>query len=315
MGTTVTENMRQSAVVMRNEVLKFVNGKRMTLFLGLLGLILFVLTFAPYIVGDGLPDDPSQIAYSYLSMSTFVVLIASTLFASISIVSEFEERTALIVFTRPIRKSAIFIGKMLACLVVSFAFIALYYVFAALVSLVVAGGVDPDLFASMGMAFAYSFGTTGVALLVSSVMKRSNTSTILTFVVLLVILPAVSMVLAASDIDCWYMLDQAGNTITTVSEGYRDITNEVMDSMMSALANPMNFINPEALAAALQAAGMSQEAFVSVLTAPGVWFMAAFDSSSMMVQAPDAVRSIAVMAVWGVAAMVASFLLFDRREF
>ena len=43
--------------------------------------------------------------------------------------------------------------------------------------------------------------------------------------------------------------------------------------------------------------------------------MAAFDSSSMMVQAPDAVRSVAVMVVWGVAAMVASFLLFDRREF
>ena len=315
MGKTVSESTVQAFVVMKNEVLKFVHSKRMALYLGLVLLILAIMTFAPYIIGDGLPDTPGGISSMYLSLVSLIVLMSSTLFASISIVSEYEERTALIVFTRPIRKISIYVGKVLASLLVSWAFIILYYAVTAVVSSVVAGGIDPDLLTSLVLAFGYSFGTTGVALLVSSIMKKSNTSTILTFVILLAILPAISTVMTVSGTDASFMLDQAGGTIASASESYRDSMNAALDGLAAALSNPANFINPDALMAALAGTGISPEQFIAILSSPGVWFASSMDVSSMYMQAPDVAYSLGVMLAWGIACMVIALIKFNRREF
>ena len=110
------EVIRQSYVVMKNEIKKFFSGKRMMVFSIILAAIIFVLAVAPYLVGS------TAKPFMFVAVASLVVLMASTLFASISIVSEYEERTALIVFTRPISKASIFTGKLLACLVVTIGF-------------------------------------------------------------------------------------------------------------------------------------------------------------------------------------------------
>ncbi len=317
MGSSFTEAVRQSLVVMKNEIKKYFSGKRMFVFLALLGIIVFVIVFAPYMFGN--EANPTY----FLMMSSLVVLMASTLFASISIVSEYEERTALIVFTRPIRKTSIFAGKALACLVLTIGFTALYYIIAIIVSAAVKGSVSADMFTSFGLACAYAFGTIGIAMFVSSIMKKGSTATIITFVILAIIITAFSLVLNAANVDSFWMIDQAAGSIETCSQDYRDMTNVAIEQLINALMDPTNFIHFDKFASNL-------DTYQGVIIAPDVllnglvpnladsaWDLSVLANSTgaMEIKAPDYVRDTFVMIGWGVVGMVAAFVAFLRREF
>ena len=317
MGSSFTEAVRQSLVVMKNEIKKYFSGKRMFVFLALLGIIVFVIVFAPYMFGN--EANPTY----FLMMSSLVVLMASTLFASISIVSEYEERTALIVFTRPIRKTSIFAGKALACLVLTIGFTALYYIIAIIVSAAVKGSVSGDMFTSFGLACAYAFGTIGIAMFVSSIMKKGSTATIITFVILAIIITAFSLVLNAANVDSFWMIDQAAGSIETCSQDYRDMTNAAIEQLINALMDPTNFIHFDKFASNL-------DTYQGVIIAPDVllnglvpnladsaWDLSALanNTGAMEVKAPDYVRDTFVMIGWGVVGMIAAFVAFLRREF
>lgn len=317
MGSSFTEAVRQSLVVMKNEIKKYFSGKRMFVFLALLGIIVFVIVFAPYMFGN--EANPTY----FLMMSSLVVLMASTLFASISIVSEYEERTALIVFTRPIRKTSIFAGKALACLVLTIGFTALYYIIAIIVSAAVKGSVSGDMFTSFGLACAYAFGTIGIAMFVSSIMKKGSTATIITFVILAIIITAFSLVLNAANVDSFWMIDQAAGSIETCSRDYRDMTNAAIEQLINALMDPTNFIHFDKFASNL-------DTYQGVIIAPDVllnglvpnladsaWDLSALanNTGAMEVKAPDYVRDTFVMIGWGVVGMIAAFVAFLRREF
>ncbi|MFA5452261.1 MAG: ABC transporter permease subunit [Candidatus Methanomethylophilaceae archaeon] len=248
----VADDLRQSYVVMKNEMTKFFRGKRMLLFLGLVVTVLLLITVLPYALGDGLSKDPKEIIQTYISFVYLLVLLAATLFASVTIVSEYEERTALILFTRPIKKSSIFLGKFSASLIIGIAFVGLYYLLVALISLIVAGGVDSEMAKSLLLAVMYVIGTFGVAILISSIMKKASTSTIITFVILLMILPIISAVIIVSltpesidvftnpDVvfyDAWWMLDQASNAIYGVLSTTVNVARESLVMVAWGLAS------------------------------------------------------------------------------
>lgn len=212
---TISDDLRQAYVVMKNEFTKTIRGRKILLFVGLIALILVLMTFMPYVFGDGLSSDPAEAVSMYLYFASFVVLLAAALFASGLIVSEYEERTALILFTKPVKKWSMFLGKFISAFALSVGFMLIYYGVTALVSLVVTGSVDVALFTSLGLAILYSFAACGVAILISAVMKKSSISTLLAFVVLLMILPMMSMLMSTS-FDPWWMLDQAGNALAGV---------------------------------------------------------------------------------------------------
>lgn len=137
-------------------------------------LVLALLTGMPYLFGGELPDTTTTLSSYYASFVVILVLLFATLFSSTSLVSEFEERTALILFTRPIKKSSILLGKLMASMVVGIIAVGIYYLVTAIISFIVAGGVASDLFVSFGLAVLYLFCMSGIALLISSVMKKGQ---------------------------------------------------------------------------------------------------------------------------------------------
>ena len=72
MGSNFSEAVRQSFVVMKNEIKKYFSGKRMFVFLALLAIIVFVLVVAPYMFGS-----KANPVY-FLMMSSLVVLMPGT---------------------------------------------------------------------------------------------------------------------------------------------------------------------------------------------------------------------------------------------
>lgn len=316
MGNNFTESARQAFVVMKNEIKKYFSGKRMLVFAALLAIIVFVIVVAPYMFGE--KTNPVY----FVMMSALVVLMAATLFASISIVSEYEERTALIVFTRPIRKTSIFAGKAMACIVLTIGFTALYYLIALIVSLAVDGSVNADLFASFGMACAYAFGTIGIAMLVSSVMKKGSTATIITFVIIAVIVTALSMVLNAANVDSSWMIDQAAGSIETSTEGYRDMVNEMYQQIGMMLMDPSQFIDQRYYVPALFDDMLYEQLVTALVTPTGpngepAWSLSVVGQmlGTMTVSEPDYLHDVLVMIGWGIVGMVGAFVAFLRREF
>ena len=326
----VVETFRQAYVVMKNEIKKYFSGKRMLLFLVLLAIVLAILTSAPYLVGiDEFTE--GQMLTMYLSMAPLIVLMAATLFASITIVSEYEERTALIVFTRPISKGSIFLGKLTASLIVSIAFVALYYAYAAIMLQAYFGNIDSGVPTSFGLSCAYAVGCIGVAMFISSFMKKSNTATILTFVALMILITAASMVLSIAGMDVSWMIDQASGSIATCSPGYRAYSDEQIQQLAMLLMSPDMFIDFELYSEALIAyvsamPGVTLPAVVGdvlpqvllgTLLDSGAWNLGELGAifGDMSTPVPDVMKDAFVMIGWGIVSLVASFVLFLRREF
>ena len=321
----VYETFRQAYVVMKNEIKKYFSGKRMLLFLVLLGVILAILTSAPFLIGNDFSE--GQMLTMYLSMAPLVVLMAVTLFASITIVSEYEERTALIVFTRPISKGSIFLGKLTASALVTVMFVAVYYIYATLMMVIYFGSVDSGVPTSFGLSCAYAIGCIGVAMLVSSVMKKSNTATILTFVILMIVVSAASMVLGIAGFDVSWMIDQASGSISTCSPGYREYTDAQIQQLATLLMSPDAFINFNTYSEYLlsMVSGISvpftAEQFALVLKGAllqsGSWGLAELGAvfGEMTVEVPNIMKDTFTMLAWGAISLAAAFFMFLRREF
>ena len=217
-GYDVLDDFRQAFIVMRNEITKYARGKKLIIFAALTALILAVVTAALTIWGDGLGDNSNNLSYLYIMIMSLLDLVAITLFASTALVSEFEERTALILFTKPIRKWSIFLGKFLASLIVTVGFVLIYYAVVIILCLIGPGYVDGAIFVSLGLSVCYTFGCAGIGFLISSVMKKSSTSSILTFFTLALLLNMVlSVIMIAAHIeDPWFVLTYAANDILYV---------------------------------------------------------------------------------------------------
>lgn len=260
-GFDFKDDTRQAFVVMRNEITKFLRGKKIILFTLLIVSVLALLTAVLFIFGD---DDMTgkDVCEVYASFASLIVLVAVTLFSSTSIASEFEERTALILFTKPIRKWSIYFGKFMASILIETAYLVAFYAITIGVSLAKTGEFPGAMGTSLVLAFCYMLGATGIALLISSVMKKSSTSSIMTFVTLLLLLSVVSMSLTIADYDPYWMFDQAANSITYCITGLGvDITT--------------------------------------------------YERIPYTHEARDA----SVMIIWGVAALIAGFFLFRKRDF
>lgn len=221
------DNFRQTRIITKYESRKYLEGKKILLYGALMALVLGMLIVLPYVFGDGLSTDPDALASYFMSAVPFMILLSATLFASGAIVSEFEDRTGLFLFTKPIKKWSIYIGKGTAACLLGFAFVAIYYVVVAAVSFIVTGSLTSEFLVSFMLALLYTFATTGVAVMLSSMVKKSSTAAILTFVMLLMIFTIISTVLSMNSIETWFMLDEASTAMADC------ITNPSFDSMRS----------------------------------------------------------------------------------
>ena len=209
------DDVRLSVVIMKNEFLKQIRGKRIMVYGILMAIILAALTGVILYMGDLDEYTPQVMGLNYISMVNLMVIIGVTLFTATSVVSEFEERTALILFNRPIKKISIYIGKFLGGFLMLTALMAVYYAIVMIICLALTG-VPSELFESFGYAMCYIFATSGVAMMFSSLMKKSSTASIVTFFTLVLLFDVVFSVIAiiAELDDPWFMLNTAAQAVT-----------------------------------------------------------------------------------------------------
>ncbi len=209
-----SDDFRQTMVIAKNEVRKFISGKKIILFailiIGLEALNLIV----PYALGSGY-DNVLEMTRGLLGNTSLFIIIAAVLFTATSIVSEFEERTALILFTKPVRKISIFLGKLIASIAVVTVFMIAVYLFTGICTLAVKGEIAVELFTSLGLCICGIIGGSGLAILISAIFKKGSTASIMTLVIYLLIFGVISALLVQfANIETWWMLPDAMNSIS-----------------------------------------------------------------------------------------------------
>jgi len=227
--TGIRGDMYQIGVITKYEIIKNLRSKRLYIYFGLIALILALITIMPYIFSDGLPKDATDLITNYTGFVTTLIVIGVPLFAASALSSEFEERTALLMFTRPVKKESIFVGKFIGSFLIAAAGILVYYLFAIIVSFAVVGTVHGETLASLGIALVFVFAAGGFSMLLSSIFKRSTNAVILSIFALLLILPMITMILTVADIKPWFELTFASGAIDQVIANYPDFAIPEMD--------------------------------------------------------------------------------------
>ncbi len=227
MTAEFTDDLRQAYVVAKNEIKKFFRGKKILIF-GLLVLAIVLLQTIVPIVSNSSYGSKDNLLESFVSFAILLVELAGVLFTATSLVSEFEERTALVLFTKPIKKWSIFIGKLMASMMAVGAFILIYYVYAAILTFTEPGSFSTGAFVqSLALAFCAVFGVCGVSMLFGSFAKKGSTASILTLVFFVLLIGLISGLLQTfAHIDTWWSINDAPGYLGYVFTGIRP---EVID--------------------------------------------------------------------------------------
>ncbi|MCL1905221.1 MAG: ABC transporter permease [Methanomassiliicoccaceae archaeon] len=218
-GKGVGDDIRQIGVVVKYEIYKHLRSRRMLIFTGLALLVFALMTVLSIYLDGSLPDDPTELASMYLGFISLLIIIGVSLFCAPTIAAEFEERTALLMFPRPIRKTSFFLGKVLACYIICGLIVGLYYLITVVVSLANTGSVDTNLFLSLGYAMLFMIAAGGFALLLSSLLKKGSTAVIVTIAVLLLVFNIIDGMMMVFHVEPIFSLTYAGLDISNIVDG------------------------------------------------------------------------------------------------
>ncbi len=289
-------------MVAKNELIKGMRGKKFLVSLAVILLVFVLITVIPYATGGTWSGKAaSDILSSYLSYISMISLLIVALLSSVAIVSEFEERTALILFTRPIKRTTIFLGKLMACFAITALIMLVYYLLVTAMLAIFAGTIPWELIISLCFCLLYVFAASGIAFFISAFLKKSSVATIITLLGLLMVIPIVSTMIGG---DTWYMLDTAGNTIITCVPEYVDSYNAIIYEWVEYMQKAIDYMNLSGDAEIMQVAAIMQgmvDSYMFGMMEP--------------IATPDLLREAGILIAWGVSAYFIAWLKFIRREF
>lgn len=172
---------------------------------------------------------PESFETLFLAFLGILIVISATFFAADAIVSEFQNRTGYLVFPNPMKRHVLFMGKFAASVTAGLIVLTLFYGIVAALSLVSARGVDDDYLLSYAYAAEYLIAAMAVAYLISSLMKGSTGALVLTFFLLLMIMPIVDNVGSFSGVKFEASLTFSSEVITYILvDPYPEDTSESM---------------------------------------------------------------------------------------
>jgi ABC-type transport system involved in multi-copper enzyme maturation permease subunit len=206
-------------IVIGYEFLKHIRRKRLYIILALTLIAeLAVLILVPTL-GDGFPDNIMVMA-ALLSIGPSMATLGAIFFAGDAIAGEFENKTGFILFTNPVKRTTLVIGKYIACYVSVLLLIILGYVILTISLLAIYGSVPIETLSSFGLCLLYAGAVLSVTFFFSAVMKGSMSATVITLVFIMVISSIIDSVLMMTGQPHWFMLSTNGDSIATVYGGY-----------------------------------------------------------------------------------------------
>ena len=213
MDAAFIDDIRQAYVISENEIKKYLRGKKLLIFGILILAVTVLLTVLPYAFG-GQYNASTDVEYTFTTNISIILELAVVLFTATALVSEFEDRTALVLFTKPVKKWVIFVGKLMASFIVMTAFTLIYYAYIAIFELIATGSADIGLLTSLAMSILSIIGMSGIAMFMSAIAKKGSTASILTLMIFMFVIGLVAgLIQMYGKIDTWWCVTDAMNGI------------------------------------------------------------------------------------------------------
>jgi ABC-2 type transport system permease protein len=187
-------DLRQMAVVTRYELLKYLRGKRLLIIIALVAVIGVLNLVVPPTIGSGYDPDPTTFTSGMLNEVGILVVLCATFFGADAIVSEFEQKTGLLLFPNAVNRHVLVLGKFIASAIVSVGAVALYYAITAVAAVVIDGSLAANTSLSFLYCLAYMFGILAITYFFSAIFRSSVYSIVLTFFTFFLILPIIDRV-------------------------------------------------------------------------------------------------------------------------
>jgi len=205
-------------VVTRYEFLKHIRRRRLYVILGLtLVAELAVLILFPALM-DGYPDNIMVMA-AMLTIGPGLATIGAVFFAGDAIAGEFETKTGYILFTNPVRRITLVIGKYLASYAAVILLILFGYAIVSISLLAIYGDVPIETAKSFGLCLLYAGSVLSVTFFFSSVSKGAMGATVMTLLFIMVISGVIDGVLMMAGKPHWFLISTAGDSMTYVYGG------------------------------------------------------------------------------------------------
>jgi ABC-2 type transport system permease protein len=220
--TSITNNIKFETVdtylSTRFEIKKHLRGKRVLIIAVFAIIIPIIISIAPWLSGVDFADSAGEFASSTLALIPFLIVISAVLFAGDAISSEFERKTGLLLFSTVQSRASILLGKYIAALIAILIGTSLYYAVVLLEIIIIygLGDIPIELVQSYFIAFIYTTSILSIVFLMSSLLNRSMISTVLSFFILIMLLPAIGAAFTAASIEPWFILSYYSSLITNV---------------------------------------------------------------------------------------------------
>lgn len=209
-------------IVSRYELLKQFRRKRfygaviITILAQILVIVLYKGLNVPASLPTILPDTPKLFALFITSLGSSLPILFSVFFAGDSIASEFENKTGYLLFPNPVKKRTIVMGKYIACFIATTFVLIMAYVVSVAALLGFYRQLPIEIWGALGLSIVLASSVLSLAFLFSSVLKGGMGATIGALLTYLLIFPIISGSLSASGHQPWFMLNYAGNSVTSV---------------------------------------------------------------------------------------------------
>lgn len=142
-----------------------------------------------------LPNDPIDYVDDYLTQFFgFLIIISASLFGGSIIVEDFKKQTGNLLFPK-ISKTRLLIGRLTSRYTLNAICVSVYYVLVGIVTLAKYGEIPINLWASLGWALLYTFIILTFVTFMSSVMRSTSATIIVSILFLLIVFNIITMIL------------------------------------------------------------------------------------------------------------------------
>jgi len=212
----ITGEFSDTFLSIKFELRKHLRRKRLLIVTALAIVVPLIFYIIPTIGDVDFADSASSFAANTLGFLTVLIVISAALFAGDAICGEFEKKTGLLLFPTTQSRSSIFIGKYIAALLATFFVVSLYCVVTT-VEMIAMFGVEEiptELAKAYLLSLLYTTSAVSVVYFLSSVLNRTIASTVLGFVLLMMVLPVIVNVLGLVDVEPWFIVTYSAGLIT-----------------------------------------------------------------------------------------------------
>ena len=212
----IPSQINQSFTVSKYELLMNLRGKKI---FGMIAITVAIaglnIGFSEYFGKQG-PQALEFDLASPISFVYFLIVIIAVIFGSSSISSEFNQKTGQILFSNPVSRTSIWVGKFFAAEIIAFSIIALYY--SMIVSYAsISNEVPIQVLTSLLFSFVSATMLISIAFFTSSIFRGQTGAAVVIFALFVIVFPMTdNFTILLNQQEPWFMPTFSSGIITHV---------------------------------------------------------------------------------------------------